>query len=181
MVAAATAKKADHWFNMADRDGDGQITRDDLLNLAHGILNHFGHSAEDPKGRALVRAYEQAWVYMANAMDTDRNQAISKEEFRSYMDQHANRDNADEALRPITDAEFAAADVDDDGYLSREEYADLLRALNLSDSDSRMGASKVDTNRDGRISPEEYFRACRDFFAAGENLDKKTGQVFGRV
>ncbi|GAA2720185.1 EF-hand domain-containing protein [Actinocorallia aurantiaca] len=181
MVSATVSKKADRWFEATDINGDGQIQRSDLRALGERILTHFGHNVDSAKGRKLLQAYDRSWEYIASAMDMDRDEAISKEEFRVYMDEKADRKNADKALRPVTDAEFAAADVDDDGYLSRDEYAELLRAFNVKDQDAHVGAEAIDTDRDGRISPEEYFRACRDLFAGGENLGERSGQVFGRL
>jgi Ca2+-binding EF-hand superfamily protein len=181
MVAGVLVQKADHWFKIVDVNGDGRIQRRDLQALGERILNHFGYSKDSAKGKKLLQAYNQAWEYMANAMDMDKNQEISQDEFRSYMAKHANRDGADRRLRPITDAEFAAADVNDDGYLSQAEYAELLRAWGLSGDEAEQGAANIDTNRDGKISPEEYFRACRDFFTGGNNLNDRAGQVFGRV
>ncbi|GAA2410449.1 EF-hand domain-containing protein [Actinomadura vinacea] len=181
MAAGTIARKADHWFVLLDVNGDGQVQRSDMRALGERILNHFGQSPDSPQGRKLLQAYDESWDYMVNAMDTDGDNAISREEFRNYMSKNANRANADEALRPLTDAEFAVTDTDSDGYLSPDEYAEFLRAWGLSDQDARLGASSIDTDRDGRISREEYFRACRDFFAGGENLSEPAGQVFGRV
>lgn len=181
MVSATVSKKADRWFEATDVNGDGRIQRSDLRALGERILSHFGHDVNSPKGRRLLQEYDRSWEYIVSTMDKNQDQAISKEEFRAYMDENARRENASEMLRPVTDAEFAAADADDDGLLSREEYAQLLRAFNVRGQDARVGADAIDTDGNGMISPEEYFRACRDLFAGGENLDENSGQVFGRL
>ncbi|WP_030903781.1 EF-hand domain-containing protein [Streptosporangium amethystogenes] len=179
MAIDAIARKSDHWFKLVDVNGDGRIQHSDLQALADRTLKHFGYEKGSAKGRRLTEAYDRAWVAMAEAMDADRNEEISKEEFRSYMENNAKKENAEKLLRPVTDAEFAAADIDDDGFLSPSEYAKLLQSWGLSSSEAEKGAGNIDTNRDGQISSEEYFRACRDFFV-GE-LTSRTGQVFGQV
>ncbi|MDP9867535.1 MULTISPECIES: EF-hand domain-containing protein [Streptosporangium] len=181
MAVGTAARKSDHWFKLVDVNGDGTIQRNDLQALGERMLKHFRHDKTSPEGRRLTEAYERCWTIMAEAMDTDKNQAVSQEEFRSYMAGNAKKENADDLLRPITDAEFAVADLDNDGHLSPSEYAELLRAMGLSDVDAQQGAASIDTNRDGRISSEEYFRACRDFFAGSDDLNKRTSQVFGGV
>lgn len=179
MATDTVARKSDHWFKLVDVNGDDRIQRSDLQALGERLLGHFGYEKGSTKGRRLVEAYDRAWAVMADAMDTDKNQEISQEEFRSYMEGNAKQEKADKLLRPITDAEFAAADVDDDGVLSSSEYGELLRALGLPSADAERGAASIDTNRDGKISSEEYFKACRDFFNG--DLDSRTGQVFGQV
>ncbi|GAA2870868.1 EF-hand domain-containing protein [Streptosporangium fragile] len=180
MATGTIARKSDHWFKLVDVNGDGRIQKSDLQALGERTLSHFGYDKTSAKGRRLVEAYERAWVVMVEAIDTDKDQEISKEEFRAYMEGNADKQNADALLRPITDAEFAAADVDDDGLLSPSEFAELLRAWGLSGTDAEQGAANIDTNRDGLISSEEYFKACRDFFVV-DNLDSRVGKVFGQV
>ncbi|MET9342341.1 EF-hand domain-containing protein [Nonomuraea sp. NPDC003804] len=181
MAVGAVARKSDHWFNLVDVNGDNRIERSDLQALGERMLKRFNLDKTSVKGRRIAEAYDRCWTIMVEAMDTDRNHSISREEFRSYMESNAKRENADELLRPITDAEFEVADVDDDGYLSRSEYGALLAAMGLSENDAQVGSQSIDTDGDGRISPEEYFRACRDFFVGSENLGARTSKTFGAV
>ncbi len=115
---------------------------------------------------------------MYELTDTDKDNRISRAEFQGYMDRNAKPSTADGLLRPITDAEFDVADTDGDGYLSPDEYAELLRAFGLSTRDARTGARSIDTDNDGRISREEYFVACRDLYSK-EAADDRSSQVFG--
>ncbi|WP_030674224.1 EF-hand domain-containing protein [Streptomyces rimosus] len=178
MVAGVIAQKSDQWFNLADVDGNGYIEEVDLQRLAERTLTHFGYSKESPKWARLHEAYAKAWQIMYELTDTDKDNRISRTEFQGYMDRNAKPSTADGLLRPITDAEFDVADTDSDGYLSQDEYAELLRAFGLSTRDARTGARSIDTDNDGRISHEEYFVACRDLYSR-EAADDRSSQVFG--
>ncbi|MFH8748041.1 EF-hand domain-containing protein [Streptomyces rimosus] len=178
MVAGVIAQKSDQWFNLADVNGNGYIEEDDLRQLAERTLTHFGYSKESPKWARLHEAYVKAWQIMYELTDTDKDNRISRTEFQGYMDRNAKPSTADGLLRPITDAEFDVADTDNDGYLSQDEYAELLRAFGLSTRDARTGARSIDTDSDGRISHEEYFVACRDLYSR-EAADDRSSQVFG--
>ncbi|KOG58512.1 hypothetical protein ADK76_17110 [Streptomyces griseoflavus] len=178
MVAGVIAQKSDQWFNLADVNGNGYIEEDDLRQLAERTLTHFGYSKESPKWARLHEAYAKAWQIMYELTDTDKDNRISRTEFQGYMDRNAKPSTADGLLRPITDAEFDVADTDNDGYLSPDEYAELLRAFGLSTRDARTGARSIDTDSDGRISHEEYFVACRDLYSR-EAADDRSSQVFG--
>lgn len=178
MVAGVIAQKSDQWFNLADVDGNGYIEEVDLQRLAERTLTHFGYTKESPKWARVHEAYAKAWQIMYELTDTDKDNRISRSEFQAYMDRHAKPSTADGLLRPITDAEFQVADTNDDGYLSPDEYAELLRAFGLSIRDARVGARSIDTDNDGRISSEEYFVACRDLYSR-EVADDRSSQVFG--
>ncbi|MVO87283.1 hypothetical protein GPA10_21585 [Streptomyces sp. p1417] len=178
-MAAGIAQKADQWFSLADVNGNGYIESADLQQLAERVLTYLGYTKESPKWRRLHEAYAKAWEIMYELIDTDKDNKISRSEFQSSMERHAKPSTADGLLRPITDAEFAAADTNDDGYLSPDEFAELLRAFGLSTRDARIGAQAIDTDSDGRISPEEYFVASRDLYSDA-SVDAASSRVFGQ-
>ena len=68
-----------------------------------------------------------------------------------------------EALRQQVQAEFMGADRDGDGYLSRRETAGRFPLIERE-------FERVDADRDGRISPQEFARLRR--FQARQHLQK---------
>ncbi|MET9294880.1 EF-hand domain-containing protein [Streptomyces sp. NPDC003077] len=180
MVAGIIAQKSDQWFDLADINNNGYIEASDLQQLAERVLTHFGHSKDSREWERLHSAYAKSWEIVNELTDTDKDGRVSREEWRTYMARNAKPATADGLLRPITDAEFAVADTNHDGYLSPDEYAELLRAFGLSTRDARVGAKSIDTDNDGRISPEEYFVACRDLFS-GAPADAPSSRVFGAL
>jgi hypothetical protein len=68
-----------------------------------------------------------------------------------------------EALRQQVQAEFLGADRDGDGYLSRPETAGRFPLIERE-------FERVDADRDGRISPQEFARLRR--FQARQHLQK---------
>ncbi|GAA3975019.1 calcium binding protein CalD [Actinomadura viridis] len=178
MVDAIIERRAEHWFGLVDVDGDGAIEHADLQALARRIAERLGNDMSSAQGRQIKRAYERAWETIAEALDADHDQRISRAEFVSFIEGHAAGEAADTLLRPIAEAEFAAADTDGDGLLSRADYIKLLKASGLSAEDAEHGAANVDLDGDGRIDVEEYVRMCRDYFAAG-GARPGAGEVFG--
>ena len=118
--------------------------------------------------QALVELIDLAtpWLLgVAQGMLSDRDEAeeVVQEAFTAAWNHTGALGDEHEALRQVVQREFRGADRDGDGYLSRSEVAGRFPAL-------ERGFDRADTDRDGRISPQEFMRLRR--FRAQQHLQK---------
>ncbi|MFG1701605.1 EF-hand domain-containing protein [Nonomuraea sp. M3C6] len=149
-------ESAERNFNDLDADGDGFLTRYDYMALAQRRLEQTGVPADTPEGEAVVDAFLNAWDTHARALDTDRDGQISKEEYVQSFETLVRTGALEAVLAPISQATFAVADRDNDGWISIEEFRSVW---NRPGTDLAAAFSRVDADGDGRISFEEYARA----------------------
>ena len=78
----------------------------------------------------------------------------------------ASRSELPDANRAFHTALFKAIDTSGDGYLQRNEWSTYLKVCGtyVSDSQAQQSFDSIDTNKDGKLSLEEYIATCFDFW-----------------
>lgn len=105
-------------------------------------------SAGNPIPEGIQKAFDQA--------DTDGNGVLSVREFAQQVQRHRQgvqaqiRQNRINRLR----AQFAAGDRDQDGFISKDEYAKLVLVKQLGEKAPEFAA--FDDDRDDRLAFGEY-------------------------
>ncbi|MGW0803205.1 EF-hand domain-containing protein [Nonomuraea sp. NPDC002799] len=149
-------ESAERNFNDLDADGDGFLTRYDYMALAQRRLDQTGVGAEAPEGEAIIDAFLNAWDTHVHALDTDRDGRISRQEYVRSFETLARTGALERVLTPISRATFAAADRDEDGRITAEEFGSVW---SRPGTDLAAVFAQVDADGDGRITFEEYARA----------------------
>ena len=141
-------KKMKSEFLALDADGDGTITVNELEKVLRSMRGKLKASDADIK-----RAIKE--------IDKDGDGTIELEE---YMKSRKNKTNMDLIHRALVQRsrvrkEFERFDVDQSGYITKEELMAVIQAraaVTISEEqiDQMMGDS--DENQDGKISYEEF-------------------------
>jgi hypothetical protein len=119
----------------ADGHSEGGIMRRLVLGMsAAALVATAAWAADQQSEETQVAALNRTWAAFAR-LDADQDGRISALE--------ATND-------PLVAAAFTDADLDHDGYLSKEEFANLMRSL---DSSSRARAQARMATRAGRVPP----------------------------
>ena len=167
-------------FQQLDHDGDGVVTGADFKLTASSVINEFGLEPTSPKALLLQDGYAKAWALLRQDLDLNEDGSISPEEFvtatANLAGQQVYRDHVSEVGR----AEFAAADLDDDGILSKDEFVRLVKATGPSAENVEAAFMQLDQDGDGQISQEEYVTAWEDYLTSGDP-DSAGSQVFARL
>jgi len=116
-------------FQEVDKDGDGKITRDEV----HAIFDRMdfdkdGALTREEIGGAMLRE----GIERLRQMDTNKDQKVSREEFRG------------------PEAVFERLDIDNDKAITREDVGRAMVRLGVQ------WLRRMDTNHDEKISRDEY-------------------------
>jgi Ca2+-binding EF-hand superfamily protein len=137
-IARRIPALADVTFEQWDRNGDGEVDRDEgrwLMEVAYGLTQLDGRPIRTSNGRVF------SWYYF-RAVDQNGDGVLSHREFLANHDGGANREkNA---------ATFAKYDADADGRLTAEETLILYWHDTLAEFFS------YDRNSDGSLSADEF-------------------------
>jgi Ca2+-binding EF-hand superfamily protein len=173
---AASPNGAEQAFQHLDHDGDGYVTAQDFEQMARTIINAFGIDESSPKAIQLREGYRRTFEMVLGEMDVNRDGRIGPEEFISAMVALSGKASASR-LRRVCAAEFAAADWDDDGVITRAEFAHLLSSIGQSSADADAAFDALDRDHDGRITRAEYVAAWEDYLVS-DNPNSAGARVF---
>ncbi|MFC4471958.1 EF-hand domain-containing protein [Streptomyces xiangluensis] len=170
MVSTEYERRIAARFATFDQDGNGYIDREDFSAAAKALLAEFDTTARSDRGQALYIGAEAFWQGMAGIADRDGDQRITREEFVHGAVKRL-RDNPDrfaEIARPFLDAVLAVADSDQDGAVTIDETARVLKVLGVPDDLATPAATALDTDADGRITEPEVVTAFARYFTVPE-------------
>lgn len=165
---------ADHWtkkmrtyFTRIDFDHDGSITRKDF----EGMNERFKKAGNLDGDRAKALADHLFAVWDKYLSTVGGGEAISQEAFIASMTKLVDDPSMKATLEAPLPHFFHVIDTNNDGLISKEEYAEFFRILGLPDGLSDAAFTAIDTDKDGNLSEKEFITAGSDFFLnkAGEH------------
>lgn len=173
---AESPNAAEHAFHHLDHDGDGYVTAQDFEQMARTIINAFGIDESSPKAIQLREGYRRTFEMVLGMVDMNRDGRVGPDEFTCVMVALSGKTPAAQ-LRGVCAAEFAAADGDDDGVITRAEFVHLLSSIGQSSGDADAAFDALDRDHDGRISRAEYVAAWEDYLVS-DNPNSAGARVF---
>ncbi|KAL5231661.1 hypothetical protein ABZP36_030437 [Zizania latifolia] len=140
-------------FDLFDRNGDGEITVDELAQA----LDALGLVADRDGLAATVASYVPEGAAGLRFEDFDAlHRALGDALFGSLDDAAAAGHDDEEEMREA----FKVFDVDGDGFISADELQEVLKKLGLPEAGSlatvREMICNVDRNSDGRVDFGEF-------------------------
>ncbi|MGA5424361.1 EF-hand domain-containing protein [Streptomyces lavendulocolor] len=156
-------------FGLLDADGDGQFSRHDLLGLADRLGLAF--AAEPAKVARLRDAYADLWDSYMQAMDSDGNGALDREEYRTGVRRAATDDPQGFADRvsEMVEAWMSICDTDNDGIITLAEFTTMYtQTLGIDAADITKAFQHLDVDGDGTLSRNEIRRAAEEFYTSDD-------------
>ncbi len=149
-------------FDQMDVDGDGYVTWADYLRTIDRFVDGYELDPDGYEGLALRTAYQVWWLELQR--HTDIADRLSKDEYvRATRAAVADTTRAN-VVNGLSHALFDVMDTDDDGLITRDEFARLLELRGLTSPDAKGMFGGLDRDEDGYISRQEYVRSWWEFF-----------------
>jgi Ca2+-binding EF-hand superfamily protein len=142
-------------FNALDTAGSGAITSDDFYAYGRRICDRFGVDVAGEPGQKIMDCYT-AWWEQLRTLDADGDGRVTLEEFAKPYKNGDQREFFDQPLARLARVVAEVIDTDDDGFVTEQEYLNLL-TLSVSDRQAALaGFQQLDTDGDGRVSVAEF-------------------------
>jgi Ca2+-binding EF-hand superfamily protein len=171
--AIVSAERIGNIFDFFDLDGDGSITEADGKMKFRRSLTELSVSPDSDRAHRLRKLTAAAWEHVSR-LDTDEDGAITREEYLTWacggpsLDPSRSPEELFAMARSGLEAEFALADEDEDGVLSRSEFIRLLAAFGFVESYAVAAFAALDLNDSESISQDEYFRVWHEYFSGAD-------------
>ncbi|MGH8791202.1 MAG: EF-hand domain-containing protein [Stackebrandtia sp.] len=169
MSTALHDRKLIRRFELMDADHDGQLEREDYEALAERLVQGLDAPPESPKARAVQDTYGRFWDEYISRMDADGDGKVTKQEYIKAIDRQSFDQAAfDRAFKPHFQAVARLCDTDDDGMVSREEFARMMRVHGVSAQEASASFEQIDQDHDGTLSVDELVNAARNYYLSDE-------------
>lgn len=168
MIDGILEQKWHYFFSVLDTDRNGVLQPSDFTLVADRITNLVIFSDLDKKNKVTSKSYR---LFVQITTDIGKEETtLTREEWISFFSEIV-------LARPSryisTTARyiFSLFDQDDDGYISREEYLNMLRAYGLNTDEIEDNFALLDLDDDGYISKFEMIQAFEAFFLSNNRSD----------
>ncbi|MEU9197921.1 EF-hand domain-containing protein [Streptomyces hundungensis] len=180
MAADLLTRKITRHFDLIDTNGDGKISQEDFDLIVARMGQEFAQAPESPKYRALSDAYQALWEGMRQALDTDGDGSVSREEYVAGLrSDAATGEGYRQHIQPVAKAIIDLCDTNGDGKLDGAELAKAHTGLGMGDADHEAAMARIDLDGDGYVTEAELAKAIEEFFLS-EDANAGGNHLFGK-
>jgi juvenile hormone diol kinase len=168
MLTEFQKRKIANLFAIHDLNHDGALERSDYVEYVTRISAESGLGPGSAKYEELLSRFLGFWDMLRQAADQNHDNRVTKREWFALFEQLLASPAAVDKMRPIGEAVFAMLDRNGDGNITLDEYKWLYSSGAL---DPRLAADsfkRLDTDRDGRITPSELSMRLFEFFMSDD-------------
>ncbi|WP_394436630.1 EF-hand domain-containing protein [Streptomyces sp. SGAir0957] len=175
-------RKYERWFHAADVDGDGAITRQDVVLMSERYVQARGILTDAPQARQMYETMHRFWESVIAPFDLDKDDRVTSAELtQAFTAAFTDRARYPEELAPVADRFFDLADSDGDGAITRTEFTHIFGSTGrAADEECAEVFSALDLDASGALSRAEYHRAAAEFFY-GDDPGAAANHLFGRL
>lgn len=170
------------WFQGADVDGDGVITRQDVRLMGERYVAARHVAPEAATARRLTEGLDTFWTTVIEPMDQDGDGKVDLREMTEGF-RRALTDPAQypQQVGPVADCYFDLIDLDGDDRVDQAEFEEIFRlAGNVSPDDCAAVFTALDSDGSGGLDRAEFHSALAEFFY-GDDPDAPAANLFGRI
>ncbi|MEU6389683.1 EF-hand domain-containing protein [Streptomyces sp. NPDC046939] len=175
-------RKYERWFHAADVDGDGAITRQDVVLMSERYVQARGMLPDSPPARRMHETMHGFWESVIAPFDTDKDDRVTSAELtRAFDTAFTDRARYPEELAPVADRFFDLADSDGDGAITRTEFTHIFGSTGrAADDECAEVFNALDLDASGALTRAEYHKAAAEFFY-GDDPAAAANHLFGRL
>jgi Ca2+-binding EF-hand superfamily protein len=182
VVADLQDLKYRQWFRGADVDGDGAITRQDVLLMGERYIAARGAAAQSPTAHRLTEELDAFWRHVIAPMDQDGDGKVDLREMtEGFRRALTDADLYPQQIQRVADCYFDLVDLDGNGQIDQSEFEQIFGlAGNLPFEDCAAVFAALDLDGSGALDRSEFHQALAEFFY-GNDPDAPANHLFGRV
>ncbi|MEU3460457.1 EF-hand domain-containing protein [Streptomyces sp. NPDC006733] len=176
------ARKYERWFRAADIDGDGVITRQDVVMMGDRYIQARNMLPDSPQVQRMRDTMHRFWEFVIGRADADKDDRVTLTELtEAFATTFDDRAHYPEDLAPVADLFFDLADGDGDGAVNRTEFTHIFGSTGRApDRECAAVFDALDLDASGKLSRAEYHRAASEFFY-GDDAGSPANHLFGRI
>jgi Ca2+-binding EF-hand superfamily protein len=178
MLTEIQRRKLIKLFSMYDTNNTGAVSRDDFDLLFKKMSSLRNWSVRAPKCLVLQDKLSRMWKNLSKQADLSHNKQVSLDEWLTYKDGLLGNAQAyTDEVQSLIELLFDVFDKNEDGYISEEEWGQVLSVYNVSP----IYAAEVFpalTKEVGRITKEELIKLVYDFYYS-DDPDNPANTMFG--
>ena len=151
-------RKAKTFFAFYDANGDGMVNFEDY-KLVESMLEQYalGHNVSSDRIEKFKTSLYELWTKQVGGGEDFQ---WTENKFLEAMFEFVSRPGAEEYLRHAASDMFDLTDLNQDGSISKEEQKVILGGSPWM----IVAFSSIDTNRNGKVSREEFVQAYMDYW-----------------
>ncbi len=171
MLTPLQKRKQIHFFQILDFDRNGLIQKKDFEDIAENLSIIRGLEKDSQEDKIIRETSISIWNLMkkhVNANDGNLDMWLT------FMDSfviNANNEWYDQYVNGLTQTVFDVFDMDQNGYISLDEYLDLFIGLRIEVRFAPKSFTKLDRNNDGKISKSELLVSVEEFLKSDNPAD----------
>ncbi|RKT53637.1 EF-hand domain-containing protein [Saccharothrix australiensis] len=168
-------RNVDRVFAVLDLDGDGRVEWADFEDKTSAISREFAVAPDAPEAVRLLAAYRRVWEYVRGAADTDRDDAVTREEFeQAHLAGRLSTAAVADLWATASDRCFELIDRDGDGRIDQGVLAALYRSAEVRDAEqtAAVAFAAMDANSDALVDQAEFTANVRGVFTATDESMK---------
>ncbi|PSQ95560.1 MAG: hypothetical protein BRD55_09995 [Bacteroidetes bacterium SW_9_63_38] len=164
-------RKAAHYFDLIDEDGNGLIEPADFQMRADRLAESFGITDEAERD-ALRQDIMTWWEHLSTLADANGDDRITREEWQMYWKRFkiavsmGSGRQAIETLERVARATFRAVDRSGSGRITEDEFSSWLAAWDVRDH--AYVFQRLDRNNDGYLTETDLIEATKEFYLSND-------------
>jgi Ca2+-binding EF-hand superfamily protein len=177
MASEFQRRKVARVFDAMDVDGDGFLERSDFEALTARWTEERGCAPGTEGHDRLVRTMMGWWETLLAASDQNRDDKVTLDEVLAVVDRLG---TMLDAVTKTAAVMFEAIDENTDGWISAEEYRQLIQTWTGRATDTGEVFARLDLDGDGQLSNREFIELWTQFWV-GDDPTQPGTWVFGKV
>jgi Ca2+-binding EF-hand superfamily protein len=164
-------RKAAHYFDLIDADGNGLIESGDFQRRADRLAEALEVTSEEERER-LRRRVMLWWEHLSSLADANDDGRITQSEWEMYWERFkiavsmGNNRRSIARLERVARHTFRAIDRTDSGKVTEEEFADWLSAWDLDRDEAVF--RRLDRDDNGFLTEEDFTKATKEFYLSND-------------
>ena len=177
MASEFQRRKVAPVFGAMDVDGDGSLQRADFEALTARWTQVRGYRPDSEGHERLTRIMMGWWETLLAASDQDRDDRVTLDEVLAVVDRMG---TMLDAIGRTAAAMFETIDENADGWISADEYRQLIQTWTGRATDTDEVFARLDLDGDGQLSNREFIELWTQFWV-GDDPDEPGTWVFGKL